>query len=217
MKINSLTIQTPDISKTEHFYANVLGFNIVTKSDTSVSFQIGDTLLECILVENQDPIYHLAFNIPRNQLQEAIEWMSNKLQLLTIGEDEVVTEFNDWNAKAIYFFDDTGNLLECIARQDLQNNTETPFSIHSILNISEIGIINEQPLLLANTLFEKHNISLFDKNKNSNDFATIGDDDGLLVVVKPNRNWYPTQIPAKQFFTKIKIQNNDVITDLVFE
>ena len=69
-----------------------------------------------------------------------------------------IAQFENWNANAVYFYDNNGNILEFIARHDLQNNQFTPFNSESILNISEIGIVSEAPLELANQLIDKHGL-----------------------------------------------------------
>lgn len=60
----------------------------------------------------------------------------------------------------------------------------------------------------GNELIEKYGLHLFERNQNSELFTAIGDDNGLLIIVKENRNWYPTAIPAKSNCTKITLTNN---------
>lgn len=161
-------------------------------------------------------IYHFAFNIPNNKLEEAIAWIKNKIDLLVIEDKNVIAQFENWNANAVYFYDNNGNLLEFIARHDLDNNQSTSFDSKSILNISEIGIVNETPLELANQLIEKHGLEFFTKNPNSELFSAVGNDEGLLIIVQPNRNWYPTQIPAASNKTTVQIENNGTLIELNF-
>ena len=70
---------------------------------------------------------------------------------------------------------------------------------------------------LGNQLIEKYGLEFFSKNANSELFAAIGDDEGLLIMVKPNRNWYPTQTPSESNKTGIKLKNNEISIALQFD
>lgn len=217
MKLEHIQIQTNDIQKITAFYQNTLELSIIKSDSKTVSFQAGNSILKFVEDPQFDSIYHFAFNIPENKLDEAIEWCKNKIDLVFIEDQKVITNFENWNANAVYFYDNNGNLLEFIARHDLDNAQTEIFTSKSILNISEIGIVNENPLELGKQLIEKHGLEFFDKNDNSALFSAIGDDEGLLIIVKPNRNWYPTQTPSKSNKTEVRIENNGTSIELKFE
>lgn len=208
MKLEHIQIQTNDIQKTIAFYQHVLELPIIEKNKNSVSIQAGNSILKFVESPQFKSIYHFAFNIPENKLNEAIEWCKNKVDLIFIEDQNVITNFENWNANAVYFYDNNGNLLEFIARHDLHNAQTIAFSSQSILNICEIGIVNENPLALGKQLIVKHGLEFFSKNANSELFAAVGDDEGLLILVKPNRNWYPTQTPSESNITEVRIENN---------
>ncbi|MRX38496.1 glyoxalase [Flavobacterium sp. LC2016-23] len=216
MKLKHLQIQTSNIQKTTAFYENILELPITEKSKNSVTIQAGNSVLEFTENPAFDSVYHFAFNIPENQLTEAIAWCQNKVSLIHIEDQNVIANFENWNANAVYFYDNSGNLLEFIARHDLHNSQTAKFSSKSILNISEIGIVTENPLELGNQLRQEYGLEFFNKNDNSELFAAVGDDEGLLIMVKPNRNWYPTQTPSKSNITAITIENNGAGTELQF-
>lgn len=216
MKLEHIQIQTSNIQQTTAFYQDILGLSIIENDSESISVKAGNSILKFIENPEFKSIYHFAFNIPENQLEKAIEWCKNKIDLIIIEDQNVITHFENWNAHAVYFYDNNGNLLEFIARHDLNNAQTEEFSSKSILNISEIGIVNENPLELGNQLIAKHDLSFFSKNNNSEVFAAIGDDEGLLILVKPNRNWYPTQTPSESNKTDIRLENNGNVTELNF-
>ncbi|OXA80966.1 Glyoxalase/Bleomycin resistance protein/Dioxygenase superfamily protein [Flavobacterium aquidurense] len=216
MKLQHIAIQTNNIQKTEAFYKDVLELKILEKRSDSVSIHVGSSVLQFIENPEFDSIYHFAFNIPENKLEEAIQWCEEKVDLLIIEDKRIIANFETWNANAVYFYDNNGNLLEFIARHDLDNFQIKQFSSRSVLNISEIGIVHENPMELGTELIEKHGLDFFAKNYNSENFAAIGDDNGLLIIVKPYRNWYPTQIPSKSNKTDIRIENKGVQTKLNF-
>jgi len=216
MKLAHIQIQSSDIQQTATFYKDILELHIIEKTKNSVSIQAGDSVLE--FVENPEfkSIYHFAFNIPKNKLDKAIDWCKSKVDLIFIEDQKVITNFENWNANAVYFYDNNGNLLEFIARHDLDNAQTEAFSSKAILNISEIGIVNENPLELGNQLIEQHGLEFFSKNANSELFAAVGDDEGLLIMVKPNRNWYPTQTPSESNKTEVRIENKGNKIELNF-
>lgn len=216
MKLEQIQIQTNNIQETTAFYQDILGLSIIEKNSKWVTIQAGNSILKFIENSTFDSIYHFAFNIPENKLEEAIEWCKNKVGLIVIEDQNVIANFEAWNANAVYFYDNNGNLLEFISRHDLENASTENFSSKSILNISEIGIVTENPLELGNQLIEKHALEFFSKNNNSEVFSALGDDEGLLIIVKPNRNWYPTQTPSQSNPTEIRIQNNENIFELIF-
>ncbi|MGE6356890.1 VOC family protein [Flavobacterium sp. NPDC079362] len=216
MKLEHIQIQTNDIQKTNAFYKDILDLPIIESNSKSVSIQAGNSILKFVDNPQFHSIYHFAFNIPENKLDEAIDWCKNKVDLIFIEDEKLITNFENWKANAVYFYDNNGNLLEFIARHDLNNAQTTAFSSKSILNISEIGIVNENPLELGNLLKTKHGLEFFSKNANSELFSAIGDDEGLLIIVQPNRNWYPTQTPSESNRTEVRIENKGSEIELKF-
>ncbi|MEO6177560.1 MAG: VOC family protein [Flavobacterium circumlabens] len=216
MKLEHIQIITNNIESTTAFYSHTLGLSILEHNKESVSFQAGNSVLQFTENPKFDSIYHFAFNIPENKLEEAIAWCTDKVALIRIEEQNVIANFENWNANAVYFYDNNGNLLEFIARHDLHNSQTGKFSSKSILNISEIGIVAENPLELGNELTAKYGLTFFSKNANSAIFSAVGDDEGLLIMVKSNRNWYPTQTPSESNPTAISIKNNGAVMELQF-
>lgn len=216
MKLEHLNIQTSNIPGTTAFYQDILELSMIEKSKESVSFQAGNSVLKFTENPAFDSVYHFAFNIPENKLAEAIAWCTDKVALIRIEDQNVIANFENWNANAVYFYDNNGNLLEFIARHDLYNSQTEKFSSKSILNISEIGIVTGNPLELGNQLKLEHGLEFFNKNENSELFAAVGDDEGLLIMVRPNRNWYPTNTPSESNATEISIENNGTRIELRF-
>lgn len=217
MKLAHIQIETNNIEQTAAFYQDILELPIIEKDSDSFSIQAGNSVLKFLQNTQFKSIYHFAFNIPENKLDEAIQWSKNKVGLILIKDQNVITNFENWNAHAVYFYDNNGNLLEFIARHDLNNAQTEKFSSKAILNISEIGIVNKNPLELGKELIAQHDLEFFSKNDNSELFAAVGDDEGLLIMVQPNRNWYPTQTPSESNKTEVRIENNGAVIELKFQ
>ena len=214
MKILEIEIQTDNIKETETFYSEILGLQLVNKNQNSISFKAGQSKLTFIKSDNINPKYHFAFNIPNNKLEEAILWAKSRLRLIENDENGIIANFESWNANAIYFYDNNNNIVEFIARFDLENSTEKPFDISVIESISEIGIVTDKPLDLAETLIESYNLVYFNKSKKSEKFAALGNDNGLFIIVETNRKWYPTEQKAKKYFSRIKIEVDSLVKEI---
>lgn len=212
MKILEIEILTNNLKECENFYNGILGLKIKYKDSKNISFLAGQSILTFIKSAELNPKYHFAFNIPCNKLEEAIDWTSENLELLENPDGGIVAHFDNWNAKAIYFYDNNGNIVEFIARYNLHNESNNRFESSSILSISEIGIVTDFPLKKADELIKKYNLSYFDKGFKTDMFTTLGDDNGLFIIVQTKRNWYPTNLKAEKFFTKIRLQENGEIT-----
>lgn len=205
MKILEIELLSNNLFSTEQFYTEILGLEIKEKGSNKISFHAGKSILTFIQSEAQKAFYHFAFNIPHNQLEEALEWISSKTALIPVNEHSVIADFDTWYAKSIYFYDNNGNILEFIARYQLDNFSEKVFGPTSILSISEIGIVTDNPLKTAEDFVLNEGLSYFPKGIKNEKFATLGTDEGLFIIVSTNRNWYPTSTPAKKFLSKIKI------------
>lgn len=215
MKILEIQILTDDIKATEKFYTETLGFHSICKDLNSISFSAGYSVLTFKQSHKLNPTYHFAFNIPNNKLEESINWITEKLDIIKVSGNSIIANFADWNAKAIYFYDNNRNILEFITRYDLNNSTDKTFDGSSIQSISEIAIVTDNVAELTDQLIENYKISLFPKQKRRENFTALGNDNGLLIISQTNRNWYPTDQPAKKYFTKIKMQIDNKAFEII--
>lgn len=208
MKITHITLQTNNLQATLDFYTATLKLPILSQHANSITLQAGDTTLTFIAEEKKVEVYHFAFNIPSNQLSNALVWAKVHLNLIENYEGNLVTTFENWKSQSVYFTDNNGNLLEFIAREDIQVVVDEAFSPTQILTISEMGIVVEKPMVQAEKLIKKHNLVYFDKAEPTEQFLALGDDQGLLIMVTPNRNWFPTTIEAQPTVAQIEIQQD---------
>ena len=70
-------------------------------------------------------------------------------------------------------------------------------------------MVADNVLGLVQQLETQHRLCPFVKQQPGDDFAAVGDEFGLLVVAKNGRNWYPTNIAAKNNFTRIVISRKE--------
>lgn len=207
MKILDLKLEANNLDTILEFYSETLGLKILEQTPTALRFQAGDTQLTFIAKSTTKAQYHFAFNIATNHVNQAIEWaQTTGLMLLPSPKDETITYFDTWKAQSIYFWDKNGNLLEFIARENTQIQKEVPFTPKEMLNISEIGLITKKPIATGEAIQQQIGVDFFSKATPLAEFCALGDDDGLLILVTPNRTWYPTDILAQRSPATIQVE-----------
>jgi len=214
MKIKKLTLFTNSLEKQYQFYAQTLGATILSKTVQQFDIKIGDSILSFVEKENHTP-YHFAINIPSNQENHALKWLKQKVSILKYNDKEIV-DFPDWNAKAIYFYDQEKNIVEFIARKNLQMHTNAMFDASSLFEISEIGVVStnvtQQYQFLSNTL----GISKY--SGDTHRFCAIGSENGLFICIdNSKKDWFPTNDKAFSSDFNINIKVSNTTYELLFK
>jgi catechol-2,3-dioxygenase len=199
MNIRKIHLQTDDLPGTKKFYHTKLEFEIKEEGKDFISFNAGASELYFEQTKSPaNPTYHFAFNIPDNKIDEALEWTARKVEIVDVEGDSKIADFVNWNAKAFYFYDNNGNILEFIARFLLGKPSQSPFSAKSILSISEIGIVTDDVNQTAVDILQNFGIKHFKLPPPYEDFAALGDDEGLFILVTEKRLWYLTNLEAEK-------------------
>ena len=214
MKIIELDLLTDDVNNTAIFYNEIMGLKIISSNKYGISFAAGSTKLTFRPSENVKPVYHFAFDIPNNKLQDAFAGMEKNVEILEVIPPNKIADFYNWNAKSFYFYDNNGNIVEFIARYSLDNSSEKPFNGDSILSVSEIGFVSKNIEKLSDEMCAKYNLSVFSKQPKRDKFIVLGTDTGLFILVDENRDWYPTSIKSKSFWTKVVFYNNGITREM---
>jgi len=189
MKIEKLEIATADLEKQLHFYKNLLGLEIRDQEENSFEIVLGSSVLKFREDKNFTP-YHIAFHIPDKQEVKALAWLKTRVSILKNNRDEIV-DFSAWDAKSIYFYDEDKNIMEFIARGNLNKPASVDFSEKSLLGIAEIGLATADIEEKFNFLHQECELEVFDGNFEK--FCAIGDHQGLLITIDKNlKDWFPT-------------------------
>lgn len=179
------------------FYRDRLGLMILEDGADHVTFGAGTTALTFGAVpdgerpsgERAGPLYHFAFNIPRNALRAAREWQLARTPLIPPRPSLVdpafpddVWHFRHWNAHSVFFYDPAFNIVEYIARHDLDTDAHDParFGPHDILYASEIGFVVADPAGAALGIREELGLSEYPRGAAP---WAMGDERGLLLCL----------------------------------
>lgn len=190
MEISELRLKTHKLNSLRDFYAGTMEFSLLEDTDDHIVLDAGATRLMFEQDMSMAHYYHFAFNIPHNQFADAKAWLAQRTPLLTFeGEDEI--EWSAWDAQAVYFQDPAGNVGELIARRTLDNASDLPFSGQSIRRVSEIGLAVSDVPVTTELLVNRFDLPIYDGGGEI--FCAMGDADGLLILVKVGRPWFPTQ------------------------
>ncbi|GAA0458353.1 VOC family protein [Alkalibacillus silvisoli] len=213
MEIKTMTLQTAKLTEMKDFYIKQLGFILIEENDDSFRFAVGSSELE--FTSNgvtKNPYYHFAINIPSNKFIEAKTWIKERVSLnLEDGQDEV--DFTHLPAHALYFDDPSGNVVEFISRHSMKTDQDKPFSIKSVLNISEIGVTVNDVYSAAGAL---NRVGVTERDNeviNKQNLNFMGDrKTGVFIILnQPGRRWIFSEKLSNIFPLSITLSNNSKI------
>ncbi|HEX4443276.1 MAG TPA: VOC family protein [Galbitalea sp.] len=188
MRISTLTITASDLDAAAEYYQGLLGLRIKRDIDRFEA-AVGRTTLVVRPGETAWAGIHLAMTIPRNRFAEARTWLSARTALATVdGEDEFANPNEPWCSKSLYFRGPDGIVLELITRDRLDNDSSEPFSSASLLCISEAGVASTNVAATVAALGRRFGAEPF--GEGVDEFAPIGDDHGMFIVVADGRPWF---------------------------
>lgn len=199
------------------FYGRTLGLPVGEESAGRLTVTAGGTRItfEESGDEGGEPFYHFAFNIPENKILAARDWQLRRTSLIPGTErlrhpdypDDVI-DYSHWNAHSIFFWDPAGNLVEYIARHDLDNAVGGDFGVDDILYASEIAFIVDDVATFAAEMEETFGLPQY--RGASDQFHASGDEEGLLLTMNRGRNLgFGEGKPANVFPTAAQIRSKE--------
>lgn len=210
MLIRHLRVASRDLIAQRRLYAETLGFAIVSETDDALTVQTGASRLsfvaERVIGAVHGP-YHFAFNIPFDQVDEAKSWVVTRVPLVVDRAGESDFHNERFASHQFYFKDADGNIGEFIGRRRQPASQGAPFEAATcVRNISEIGVAVPDVAAAFQRFTQQFGPSRYGVNADGV-FAGVGDDDGMLIVVRDGRLWFPdTGIPANPLWFEADLQ-----------
>jgi hypothetical protein len=148
----------------------------------------GETNLEFSAGEGE-PFYHFALLLPGDRFDAAHRWADERFELLG-----GVFEFENWDARAVYFHDPAGNIVELIAHHGLEENGRTgEFGPDEIVGFSELGVVGNRAENLRMSRLPLWSGMIDDPER----LAFVGEKGRTLILAEEGRGWLPTGRPAE--------------------
>ncbi len=167
------------------FYGGTLGLAVEAET-----VQVGETALR-FAADEGEPFYHFALLVPGDRFDAAVAWARERVEL--VGG---VFDFESWDARAIYFEDPAGSIVELIAHHGLEENGRTgAFDAAELVGLSELGVVGPGNLLQA---FSSLGLSLWDGTlQGRGRLAFFGERGRTFILAPRGRGWLPTGRPAE--------------------
>lgn len=215
MRFKEVVLHSTNLRAQQSFYEETLTLNIIEATDEYLRIEAGETTLTYIYVSDKPQyVYHIAFNIPENQLDSAMNWVGERVPVLGRpgNSDQRVFHYVDWNAHAIYFHDADTNVLEFIARHNLDNRNDESFTGANIINVSEVGMPVPDVQHAVAALQTGIGVPVW-RGEGNDTFTVLGDEHGLLIVTKEGRPWLDSPTIA----LPVTIRTDDIDEDFALD
>jgi hypothetical protein len=180
------------------FYGGTLGFAATALEGRGVTIGAGETAIE-FAPGAANPFYHFAFLVPGDRFDAALGWAAAGARLLPDEESrKVVFEFAAWDARACYFHDPAGNIVELVAHHGIGESAATgAFHPQELIGLSELGLVGD-PTTMAEKLARRLGLALWDGTIDEpGRLAFVGERGRTLILCPRGRGWLPTGRPAE--------------------
>ena len=187
MDIRQVQLATRSLDDTARFYER-LGCPVEIV-DAAVRVVVGSSLLVFRELPEMTGALHLAITIRTGTFDAAKAWIAGLTTVLGTDDQDEFEGPPNWNSRSVYFEGPDEQLLELIERRDLPadagENTVVP-----LVSISEVGVPVPDVLGAVDAL-RRAGLEPY-ANPPGESFAAVGDVDGLVILVSPDRRWFPT-------------------------
>ncbi|MBT1670221.1 hypothetical protein KK092_12600 [Curtobacterium flaccumfaciens pv. flaccumfaciens] len=192
MDIRQVQLATRSLADTARFYER-LGCSVEIV-DTTVRIVVGSTLLVFRELPEMTGALHLAITIPTGTFDAAKAWIAGLTTVLGTDDQDEFEGPPNWNSRSVYFEGPDQQLLELIERRDLESGARrvgvgTDAGV-PLVSVSEVGVPVPDVLGAASAL-RRAGLEPY-ANPPAESFAAVGDVDGLVILVSPDRRWFPT-------------------------
>ncbi|MCS0644782.1 VOC family protein [Curtobacterium flaccumfaciens] len=200
MDIRQVQLATRSLADTARFYER-LGCSVEIV-DATVRIVVGSTLLVFRELPEMTGALHLAITIPTGTFDAAKAWIVGLTTVLGTDDQDEFEGPPNWNSRSVYFEGPDQQLLELIERRDLESGARRAGdgsgtgsgtgtgAVVPLVSVSEVGVPVPDVLGAVEAL-RRAGLEPY-ANPPGESFAAVGDVDGLVILVSPDRRWFPT-------------------------
>lgn len=198
MDIRQVQLATRSLADTARFWER-LGCSVEIV-DATARIVVGSTLLVFRELPEMTGALHLAITIPTGTFDAAKAWIAGLTTVLGTADQDELEGPPNWNSRSVYFEGPDQQLLELIERRDLESGarrvgagdgtgTDSDAGV-PLVSVSEVGVPVPDVLGAVESL-RRAGLEPY-ANPPGESFAAVGDVDGLVILVSPDRRWFPT-------------------------
>jgi catechol-2,3-dioxygenase len=196
MDIRQVQLATRSLDDTARFYER-LGCSVEIV-DATVRIVVGSTLLVFRELPEMTGALHLAITIPTGTFGAAKAWIAGLTTVLGTDDQDEFEGPPNWNSRSVYFEGPDQQLLELIERRDLESGARRAGdgsgtgtgAVVPLVSVSEVGVPVPDVLGAVEAL-RRAGLEPY-ANLPGESFSAVGDVDGLVILVSPDRRWFPT-------------------------
>ncbi|WP_412871824.1 VOC family protein [Curtobacterium flaccumfaciens] len=198
MDIRQVQLATRSLADTARFYER-LGCPVEIV-DATVRIVVGSSLLVFRELPEMTGALHLAMTIPTGTFDAAKAWIAGLTTVLGTDDQDEFEGPPNWNSRSVYFEGPDQQLLELIERRDLESGARRAGdgsgtgtgtgTVVPLVSVSEVGVPVPDVLGAVEAL-RRAGLEPY-ANPPGESFAAVGDVDGLVILVSPDRRWFPT-------------------------
>jgi catechol-2,3-dioxygenase len=187
VRIQHVRLESASLGKAARFYADL---GLSTEVDaTSAHVRVGRSVLTLVPGMRTTGAHHIALTVPSAVLPQARARLSTLTSLRARdGVDQFHLDPPFGPADSVYADDPDGTLLELIGRDRPHDHDDVNLA-RDVLAIGEVAIPVESVPEAVNRLRGERGL---DTVIDGAEFAAVGDHDGMIILVAPDRRWFPT-------------------------
>jgi len=216
-----ITGMASEMYQIRNFWENTIGCEVVGETFNSFTLKIGSSLLtfKPNYTNSNRPQYHFAVLVPANQIENCLNWLKNggkkkdgkAIQIWRSGESNAeIIQSPLYNSSSVYFADYGGNIIELVARRNLDNPEIGEFSSDMFKEINTVSIITKD-VRAAKDLIQE-DLGYLPLDRSTSGFKVMGNANGLINLVVQDRILPPTETEkAFPFEMELVVQNPDSI------
>lgn len=204
-----VTLKTFHMNEMAAFYSSVLLLPILEQTAERFCVKAGTTAV-CFEKSSSPAFYHAAFAIASDSFAQCYARLQEQGCLLRDSDGEELFTSPTWQREQIYFEDPDGNIMEVLAIALPEKGEQQDGRGLAWLRLQEVGMPSPDLSVLASSFTGITN----QFSAESESFRFYGDREGVFVLVKEGRPWFPTDRPAT-IHLELEGEKGDIINVFV--